>query len=47
MTSNHHHPNHPDVDQSDRTVPRNLRQTGDADVDAWRLPIVVCDRVHG
>ena len=33
MTSNHHHPNHPDVDQSDRTVPRNLRQTGDADVD--------------
>jgi aminomethyltransferase len=33
MTSNHHHPNHPDIDQSDRTIPRNLRQTGDADVD--------------
>ena len=33
MTSNQHHPNHPDVDQSDRTIPRNLRQTGDADVD--------------
>jgi aminomethyltransferase len=33
MTSNRRHPNHPDVDQSDRTVPRNLRQTGDADVD--------------
>jgi len=28
-----HHPNHPNVDQSDRAVPRNLRQTGDADVD--------------
>ena len=27
------HPNHPSVDQSDRTVPRNLRQTGEADVD--------------
>lgn len=25
--------NHPDVDQSDRTVPKNLRQTGDADLD--------------
>ena len=33
MTSHDDHPNHPDVDQSDRTVPRNLRQTGDADVD--------------
>jgi aminomethyltransferase len=28
-----HHPNHPGVDQSDRTIPRNLRQTGGADVD--------------
>ena len=27
------HPNHPRIDQSDRIVPRNLRQTGDADVD--------------
>jgi aminomethyltransferase len=27
------HPNHPSVDQSDRTIPRNLRQTGGADVD--------------
>jgi aminomethyltransferase len=33
MSNNQHHPNHPDVDQSDRTVPRNLRQTGDVDVD--------------
>ncbi|MFC4360425.1 glycine cleavage T C-terminal barrel domain-containing protein [Halobium salinum] len=33
MTGHNHHPNHPSVDQSDRTVPRNLRQTGDADVD--------------
>jgi aminomethyltransferase len=31
--SGDHHPNHPGVDQSNRTVPRNLRQTGDADVD--------------
>ncbi|WP_245242809.1 glycine cleavage T C-terminal barrel domain-containing protein [Natronococcus sp. JC468] len=31
--SRNYHPNHPNVDQSDRTVPRNLRQTGDADVD--------------
>ena len=33
MARNQQHPNHPGVDQSDRTVPRNLRQTGDADVD--------------
>ena len=33
MSRNQHHPNHPSVDQSDRTVPRNLRQTGGADVD--------------
>ena len=33
MPGNHHAPNYPSVDQSDRTVPRNLRQTGDADVD--------------
>jgi len=36
-----HHPNHPGVDQSDRTVPRNLRQTGDADVD-----LVISTRVR-
>ena len=33
MTERTHHPNHPSVDQSDRTVPRNLRQSGDAAVD--------------
>jgi aminomethyltransferase len=33
MSRNHQHPNHPSIDQSNRTVPRNLRQTGDADVD--------------
>ena len=33
MSKNHHHPNYPSVDQSDRSVPRNLRQTGGADVD--------------
>ncbi|MFP4626504.1 MAG: glycine cleavage T C-terminal barrel domain-containing protein [Natronomonas sp.] len=33
MPRNQHHPNHPNVDQSNRHVPRNLRQTGDADVD--------------
>ncbi len=33
MPGDRRHPNHPGVDQSDRTVPRNLRQTGDADVD--------------
>lgn len=27
------HPNAPTVDQSDRTLPRNLRQTGDADIE--------------
>jgi len=27
------HPNHPNVDQSDRTVPRNLRQTGDPGIE--------------
>jgi len=27
------HPNHPSVDQSDRTVPRNLRQTGDPGIE--------------
>jgi glycine cleavage system aminomethyltransferase T len=27
------HPNHPSVDQSDRTVPRNLRQTGDPSIE--------------
>jgi len=37
----HPHPNHPSVDQSDRTVPRNLRQTGDADVN-----LVVSTRVR-
>ena len=37
----HPHPNHPSVDQSDRTVPRNLRQTGDADVD-----LVISTRVR-
>ena len=26
------HPNHPQIDQSDRVLPRNLRQTGDADI---------------
>nr|WP_246403996.1 hypothetical protein [Halobellus ruber] len=35
------HPNHPSVDQSDRTVPRNLRQTGDADID-----LVISNRVR-
>jgi aminomethyltransferase len=27
------HPNHPSIDQSDRVLPRNLRQTGDADIE--------------
>ncbi|MFW6384193.1 MAG: glycine cleavage T C-terminal barrel domain-containing protein [Halodesulfurarchaeum sp.] len=27
------HPNHPDVDQSDRVLPRNLRQTGDPGIE--------------
>ncbi len=35
------HPNHPSIDQSDRTIPRNLRQTGDADVD-----LVISTRVR-
>jgi aminomethyltransferase len=39
MADDHH--NHPDIDQSDRTVPRNLRQTGDADID-----LVVSTRVR-
>jgi len=30
--SSHTHPNYPSVDQSDRVLPRNLRQTGDADI---------------
>ena len=29
MSGDYDHPNHPSVDQSDRTLPRNLRQTGD------------------
>ena len=33
MTGNEDHPNHPSIDQSDRTVPRNLRQTGDPDIE--------------
>ena len=28
-TENREHPNHPSVDQSDRVLPRNLRQSGD------------------
>jgi hypothetical protein len=41
MSINKHYPNHPSVDQSDRTVPRNLRQTGGADVD-----LLICTRVR-
>ena len=33
MSENNEHPNHPSVDQSDRTVPRNLRQTGDPNIE--------------
>ena len=33
MSGNQEHPNHPSVDQSDRTVPRNLRQTGDPGIE--------------
>ncbi len=33
MHENPEHPNYPSVDQSDRTVPRNLRQTGDPDIE--------------
>jgi aminomethyltransferase len=41
MPDNHNHSNHPSVDQSDRTIPRNLRQTGDADID-----LVISNRVR-
>ena len=41
MSRDDPHPNHPEVDQSDRTVPRNLRQTGGADVD-----LVISNRVR-
>ena len=33
QTERHSHPNHPEVDQSDRTVPRNLRQSGDPGIE--------------
>jgi aminomethyltransferase len=35
MTDHAHddHPNHPEVDQSDRVLPRNLRQTGDPGIE--------------
>lgn len=33
MSGNRHHPNHPSVDQSGRRVRKDLRQTGDTDVD--------------
>lgn len=33
MPQNNDHPNHPSVDQSDRTIPRNLRQTGDPGIE--------------
>jgi len=32
MSEHGDHPNYPSVDQSDRTVPRNLRQTGDPNI---------------
>jgi len=32
QTEHGDHPNYPSVDQSDRVLPRNLRQTGDADI---------------
>ena len=41
MSRDHQHPNHPSVDQSDRTVPRNLRQSGNADLD-----LVISTRVR-
>ena len=41
MTEHTRHPNHPRIDKSDRVVPRNLRQTGDADVD-----LVISTRVR-
>ncbi|MEF8820824.1 MAG: aminomethyl transferase family protein [Halovenus sp.] len=33
MSNNDDHPNYPSVDQSDRIVPRNLRQTGDPGIE--------------
>jgi aminomethyltransferase len=33
MAGSHDHPNYPSVDQSDRTVPRNLRQSGDPGIE--------------
>jgi aminomethyltransferase len=33
MSEDREHPNYPSVDQSDRTVPRNLRQTGDPGIE--------------
>ena len=33
MSQEHDHPNYPSVDQSDRTLPRNLRQTGDPGIE--------------
>ena len=33
MSQEQDHPNYPSVDQSDRTVPRNLRQTGDPGIE--------------
>jgi aminomethyltransferase len=33
MPEDQEHPNHPSVDQSDRVVPRNLRQTGDPGIE--------------
>src|SRR6056297_3681613 len=33
MSGNEEHPNYPSIDQSDRTVPRNLRQTGDPGIE--------------
>jgi aminomethyltransferase len=33
MSKDREHPNYPSVDQSDRTVPRNLRQTGDPGIE--------------
>jgi aminomethyltransferase len=33
MSGFRHSQNHPSADQSDRNVLRNLRQTGDADID--------------
>ena len=41
MTNTNQHPNHPSIDQADRTVPRNLRQTGGAAVD-----LVISTRVR-